>query len=173
MPDEQLVPAVLAGTSRKMSQLCSSDRSWVVAGLTLAGLTAEDIADRLSCSLRLVRSIRAEDMTQVCVQMQSETDNFANELRLSRASNAAQTARIAELSSELDRVKAKLCRVLDAHMGVKKCGRCETPMTGYNVYTHDATGKDFCRECHRRRQQQYRDSRQFIAVLPGVVILSQ
>jgi hypothetical protein len=43
-------------------------------------------------------------------------------------------------------------------------------MQGYNLYEHG--GKQFCRECHRRRQQQYRDSRGLEQVLPGVVALS-
>ena len=67
-PDEQLVPAVLASVrGYSMAALSFPDRCWVVAGLTLAGLTAEEIAERLACSLRLVRSLRAEDMTQVCL----------------------------------------------------------------------------------------------------------
>lgn len=170
MPDEQLVASVLAGSGRKMSQLESSDRSWVVAGLTLAGLTAEDIADRLGCSLRLVRSIRAEDMTQVCVQMQTETANFTSELRLARSQIRSQALTIEQLQAELKRTKAKLDRLVDAHLiGARNCGRCGTPMTGYNVYVHRPTGKEFCRECHRRRQQAYRDANLFQTVLPGVV----
>ncbi len=154
-----------------MSQLGVSDRCWVVAGLTLAGLTAEDIADRMGCSLRLVRSIRAEDMTRVCSQMQSESANFANELRLAK-SEARQLAKtVEELSSELVRTKSKLDRLLDAHItGVRSCGRCGSPMQGYNVYVHN--GKEFCRECHRRRQQRYRDAQGFVVVWPGVVAVS-
>lgn len=42
-----------------------SDRSWVVAGLALEGVTAEETAKLLSCSLRLVRQIRADPMTAI------------------------------------------------------------------------------------------------------------
>lgn len=170
MPDEQMVASVLAGSGRKMAQLNSSDRSWVVAGLTLAGLTAEDIADRLDCSLRLVRSIRAEDMTQVCVHMQTETTNFTNELRLARTEIKNQASVIATLEIDLGRTKAKLDRMIDAHIvGSKVCGRCSSAMIGYNLYIHKPTGKEFCRECHRRRQQSYRDANLFQVVLPKVV----
>jgi hypothetical protein len=169
-PDEQLIPSVLAGSGRKMSQLGSSDRSWVVAGLTLAGLTAEDIADRMDCSLRLVRSIRAEDMTRVCARMQSESQNFGDELRLLVSANRAQALTIVELQSELVRAREKLGRVLDARMGQRRCGKCDSAMTGYNLYVHN--GKEFCRECHRRRQQAYRDAQSFVQVLPGVVVVS-
>jgi len=154
-----------------MSELESSDRSWVVAGLTLAGLTAEDIADRMGCSLRLVRSIRAEDMTRVCSMMQQESAAFANEVRLARSEATTQARVVGELREELGRTKSKLDRVLDAHItGVKSCGRCGSPMDRYNAYVHN--GKEFCRNCHRRRQQQYRDAQSFVQVLPGVVAFS-
>ena len=166
-PDEQLIPSVLAGSGRKMCDLGASDRSWVVAGLTLIGLTAEDIADRMGCSLRLVRSIRAEDMTRVCGRMQAESQNFGDELRLLASTVKSQSATIVELRSELSRVRGKLSRVLDAHVGVRRCGKCESVMSGYNLYVHN--GKEFCRSCHRDRQQRYRDSQGFVEVLPGVV----
>lgn len=127
----------------------------------MAGLTAEDIADRMDCSLRLVRSIRAEPMTQVCVHMQNESRNFFDELRLSRSEVAQAHQNIAALKTELARTRGKLDRLLDAHItGTKVCGKCGTPMSGYNVYTQPATGKQFCRECHRRRQQKYREAAQ-------------
>ena len=169
-PDEQLVASVLAGSGRKMSQLGSSDRSWVVAGLTLAGLTAEDIADRMDCSLRLVRSIRAEDMTRVCSIMQQESLAFANEMRLLRSENRAAVSVIGELREELGRVRGKLSRLVDARVGVKRCGKCDSVMDRYNAYVHN--GKEFCRTCHRRRQQAYRDAQCFVEVLPGVVAVS-
>lgn len=161
-PDEQLVPAILASGKRVdgMKQLDGPDRCWVVAGLTVAGLTAEDIADRLDCSLRLVRSIRAEDMTQVCVIMARESRNFADELRLARADAKAKTQELDETNAELVRTKGQLSRLIDAQIvGARLCGKCGTPMVGYNVYVHKKTGKEYCRECHRRRQQNYRDER--------------
>lgn len=171
VPDEQLIPSVLAGSGRRMSELECSDRSWVVAGLTLAGLTAEDIADRLGCSLRLVRSIRAEDMTRVCSSMQQESAAFTGEMRMLRAEVVSKSRQVAALSAELERTRGKLDRLIDAHItGARPCGKCGTPMQGYNLYEHG--GKQFCRECHRRRQQQYRDSRGLVSVLPGVVALS-
>ncbi|WP_237569284.1 NAD(P)H-dependent flavin oxidoreductase [Mycolicibacterium lacusdiani] len=48
-----------------MTQLPIEDRAWLVSGLTLRVLTAKDIAERLGCSLRLVRAIRAEPITHV------------------------------------------------------------------------------------------------------------
>jgi len=156
-PDEQLVAAVLSGTGKKMADLCDADRSWVVAALTRRGHTADDIADRLGCSLRLVRSIRALDMTQVCLLMQSNADNATNEIRLLRSELRATEIAAQTVREELARTRDKLNRLIDAQIvGAKVCGKCGTPMTGYNVYVHPATGKEYCRECHRRRQANYR-----------------
>lgn len=159
-PDEQLVPAILAGSGRKMSQLQTPDRCWAVAGLTLAGLTAEEIADRMDCSLRLVRSIRAEDMTQVCTYSQRESRTFTDEIRMAHSELTQQSQFIGELKGELERTKGKLDRLIDAHIvGAKPCGRCGSPMGGYNLYVHPKSGKHFCRSCRRDRQQEYRDGR--------------
>lgn len=150
------MPAILAGSTRKMSQLDSPDRCWAVAGLTLAGLTAEDIADRMDCSLRLVRSIRAEDMTQVCSYSQVESKAFDGEMRLLRAGRRSDAVHIEALEAELERTRAKLDNLIDARVvGSKICGRCHTPMTGYNLYVWK--GREYCRECHRTNQKIHRE----------------
>ncbi len=154
-PDDQLVPAILAGSPRRMSDLSAPDRCWLVAGLTLARLTAEDIADRMGCSLRLVRTIRAEDMTQVCLRMQQETHAFTDEVRLARSEHRSALAALAAVTAERDRLRTRLDRLMDAHLvGENPCPRCGTPLAGYNAYTWRA--RTFCRECHRRRQASYR-----------------
>lgn len=151
----QMIPAVLAGGGRTMGQLSSSDRCWVVAGLTLAGLTAGEIADRLHCSLRLVRSIRAEDMTALCSYVQSESRNFADELRLATSQATGARKELAAVQQELERTRRKLDNMIDAHIvGAKICPKCSTPMDRYNAYEN--SGKVFCRACHRDRQAQYR-----------------
>ena len=147
--------AVLAGSSRTMADLSAPDRCWLVAGLTLARLTAEDIADRMRCSLRLVRTIRAEDMTQVCLRMQEESEHFASELRLARSEHRAALATVAAVTGERDRLRGQLDRMLDAHtLGAPPCPKCGTPVAGYNAYQWRE--RKFCRECHRRRQASYR-----------------
>jgi hypothetical protein len=148
-----------------MADLSSPDRCWLVAGLTLAGLTAEDIADRMHCSLRLVRTIRAEDMTAVCHRAQQESEHFADELRLSRSEHRAVLVALDRMTAERDRLRDQVDRLLDAHLvGASPCMRCGTPMTGYNVYTH--RDRKFCRECHRRRQASYRARAREAASLP-------
>lgn len=138
-----------------MADLSTPDRCWLVAGLTLARLTAEDIADRMRCSLRLVRTIRAEDMTQVCLRMQEETAHFTDELRLARSEHRAALAAQEAAIGERDRLRLQIDRMLDAHaIGEPPCPRCGTPIIGYNAYTWRE--RKFCRECHRRRQAAYR-----------------
>ena len=154
-PDDQLVPAILAGSCRKISSLGDSDRSWAVAGLVRAGLTAEDIADRMGCSLRMIRTIRAQDMTQVCLYLQKESAAFADECSAAGSEIRGLRAELSRVRDDHRRVRERLDRVLDAHLaGVPLCRRCQTPMQGYNLYEHN--GKRFCRECHRLRQSEYR-----------------
>ena len=37
------------------------DRMWIVVGLSALGWTAQEIADRMDCSLRLIRNIKADN----------------------------------------------------------------------------------------------------------------
>lgn len=159
-PDDQLIAAVRCGSgSRKMSDLSDADRSWVVAGLTLAGFTAEDIRDRLGCSLRLIRSIRAADMTQVCLILQRETLAFTNQMALADSDARVLRRDLSTMTDDRDRIKAQLDRVLDARLvgtPVDTCGQGHL-MTDWNTYWHG--GRRWCRECHAARQRDYRLAR--------------
>jgi hypothetical protein len=142
-----------------MSNLTDADRSWVVAGLTLGGFTAEDIADRLGCSLRLVRSVRAADMTQVCLIYQREVEAFANQMAL--ADSDARTLRrdLSDMAADRDRIKAQFDRVLDARLvgqPIDTCGQGHL-MADWNTYWN--AGRRWCRECHASRQRDYRLAR--------------
>ena len=159
-PDDQLIAAVRCGNgSRRMADLEDADRSWVVAGLTLSGMTAEDIADRLSCSLRLVRSVRAADMTQVCLIYQREAQAFANQMALAASDTRVLRRDLDDMTGERDRLRGQLDRVLDARLvgqPVDTCGRGHL-MTDWNTYWHG--GRRWCRECHAERQRDYRLAR--------------
>jgi hypothetical protein len=135
-----------------MCDLSAPDRAWLVAGLTLAGLTAKDIADRLGCSLRLVRSVRAEPSTQVCLIAQIESRNFADELRLEKSEHQVTRRERDELQAERDRIKRQVDNLLDARMigePISTCRQCGHPLDKYNTYQHAKTGKRRCRNCHR------------------------
>lgn len=152
-PDDQLVPAVLAGVrAYRMATLAHPDRCWVVAGLTLHGLTAEDIAERLSCSLRLVRALRADDMTQVCLRVQRETDSFRDELRLAHTERRAARIALEAKDLEIEQLRAQVRRLIAPADG-PRCSRGHE-MTKYNTY--ERGGRRWCRECHRERQATYR-----------------
>lgn len=160
-PDEQLVPAALA-RKLTMAALPGPDRSWAVAGLTLAGLTAEDIAERLSCSLRLVRALRAEPMTRVCLWAQREASAFADELRLSRSEHRhAAAARDAALA-EADRLRGQVSRLISPPR--QHCIRGHDLSSPYARY--ERGGKTWCRECHRERQAAYRAARRVARAAP-------
>lgn len=170
-PDEQMVSAVLAGGGRhRMADLDTPDRCWLVAGLTLAGMTAEDIRDRLGCSLRLVRAIRAEPMTQLCLIYQREVATFANEMRLAQSAAHEHVRALREVVSDRNKLKEQLDRVIDARLvgdPVDTCGKGHL-MVAWNVYWHG--GRRWCRECHAARQRDYRLARRL--ALPVKVVRS-
>lgn len=150
-----------------MTDLSGPDRSWLVAGLTLAGLTAKEIAARLSCSLRLVRTIRAEEMTQVCYLAQKRESEL---LELARAADHAQRFAAHELSStkaQLARTRFQLDQIIDAHIvgDLETFPRCGHPKVPYNVYRYvDRSGaaprvRLSCRHCNRDRVAAHREKR--------------
>ncbi|WP_232491055.1 hypothetical protein [Mycobacterium dioxanotrophicus] len=161
-PDEHMVAAVLSTpkASRKMTELSDADRAWIVAGLTLAGVTAQDIADRMSCSLRLVRSIRAEDITQMAVVAQTETRALGDDLRTERSDHALTRRELRESRTEAERLRAQVDQLLDVlRVGerIETFRTCGHPKVKWNLYRHQ--GRDYCRECNRERASQYRARR--------------
>ena len=159
-PDEQLVPAALA-RKLAMSDLSVPDRCWVVAGLTLHGLTAEDTAERLGCSLRLVRTIRADPLTRVCVWAQREASAFADELRLSRSEHRIASLSLTAATDEVGRLRGQIARLIGTRPEVT-CYRGHDMTDRYNRY--ERRGRVWCRECHRERQAAYRARRRVHSV---------
>lgn len=152
-----MVAAVLSSPKafRKMTEMCDQDRAWLVAGLTAAGMTAQDIAARTGCSLRLIRAIRAEDMTQAFVVAQRETRAIDDELRLERIEHVATRHESDQHRTEAARLRMQLDQLIDAHMaGTLTLFRCGHPHVKYNVYQHG--GKQYCRACRRDRQAERR-----------------
>jgi hypothetical protein len=154
-PDSQLIASFLA-CRRPGLTLSGPDRAWVVAGLTLAHKTAEDIAERIGVSLRLVRAIRADPMTQVCMFYQQETAHFTDELRMKQSEIAAAARENAEIAAELARTRTQLNNLI----GPKQF-RCGHPMDRYNTYrwTDHRTGRTrvYCRTCHCKHSANTRN----------------
>lgn len=160
-PDNQMVAAVLASPKawRGMTQLCDWDRAWLVAGLTLANMTAWEIAERLGCSLRLVRSIRAEDRTQACVAAQRDNHELTDDLRTERGEHALTRRDLAEALTREARLQTKLDQIVDRLTTTGKVDtfpRCVHPLVPYNTYEHK--GQKRCRECRREWQANLRNS---------------
>jgi hypothetical protein len=127
--------------------------------LTLAGLTADDIALRLHCSLRLIRTIRAEPATILSAYVQAETRTFDSEMRLARSEQLRLEVELARTVGELERVRNRLLRATAPNNGngAPLCSKGLHRMTPYNTYQHE--GRLWCRECHRDRQADHRARR--------------
>lgn len=165
-PDDNLIDAARAG---KLSAhtLTPHDRCWVVAGLTAAGVTAERTAELLGCSLRLVRSIRAEPMTLVATYVAG----WRREVEALKVS-ARVDARAARLEVEDHRLTAERYRaqrddLLDAieTQGRVETFRCGHPRVRYNIYEY--RGERRCRECRARHQADHRN-RNSVRITPQV-----
>lgn len=157
-PDLMLVPAVLAAGNRPIATITNTqDRCWLIAGLRAEGLTAEDIRDRLHCSLRLVRSLIALDMTTVCRMYHTEAKAFAEELRLTQHELGVRTQELANVAAEAGRVREQRDRMIDAAMTggqIKLCHRNHV-MDKYNTYTRP-DGREECRTCRNEAVQRHR-----------------
>ena len=178
LPDDQLVHAILAGGHRDIRTLGQEDRSWVIAGLKAfgrakvqvgeddesrkgRGMTSEDIAERLCCSLRLVRTIQARPLTRIAEYALHETKNFTDELRLGQSERAMLARQLEQTREELKRTREQLNRLIDAQIvGEDLCKRCGTPFDKVNTYFE--AGKRRCRECNRRKQQKWRDRQKYL-----------
>jgi hypothetical protein len=160
-PDSQIVAAVLGSprSPARLVDMSGPDRCWLVAGLSVAGLTAKDIAERTGCSLRLVRAVRAEPMTAVCVHAFSEFRVLTDDLRREGIAHAATRNELAAVCRERDRLRSQFEQVvkkLPTQEPIAKCYR-DHPLIGDNVYRH--RGRDYCRECNRENTIEYRKRR--------------
>lgn len=125
----------------------------------MVGMTAQEIADRLGCSLRLVRSIRAMDMTQVCVYAYERVAEVEAELSEARSALVAERQGHARTRAEVGRLREQLDRLVVALRrgeGVRVCSAGHA-LVGYNAYRRG--GRVFCRECARLRAAAYRARR--------------
>lgn len=113
-PDAALVLTVRT-RSLVIADLSGPDRAWIVASLTVEGWTVAAIADRLSCSLRLVQQIKAEPMTLVALyalgverELREERGLRHLEGRLAAQELLARDQRISRLTQQRDRMLDQL-----------------------------------------------------------------
>lgn len=158
-PDHQLIAAVLAQTRHHSTITCKTDKCWLIAGLTESErMKAEDIADRLKCSLRMVRTLLAEPRTKAFRMYFREASTFREELSLSQHELRVRTSELAAARRDVDRLKRQKDQLLDAAMTGEPIKLCKHNhlMTKYNTYEHPATGKKSCRTCRREAKQRSR-----------------
>jgi len=171
LPDSIMVDEVNGSPKSflHMTRLPHPDRAYLVAGLTVRGMKAEEIADRTHCSLRLIRTIRSWEMTDVCKWVHGQTIELEGQLSKERSAHSLtrreledSVAREARLQRQLDQLVAALGRgeKIETFRG------CKHPKVAWNTYTQngvDAKGRpfsrEFCRECNNDRATQYRARR--------------
>lgn len=151
-PDAHLVDAARCGRLT-MAELAPPDRAWAVAHLTAEGMTAAEIADRLGCSLRLVKAVRADPMTAVVALLIAETAAFEGETGMLRSELRATTRDAAALTSTVADLRAQVARLT----GEARC-RSGHALTPWNTYVRP-DGRPECRACIAGRSRSYRERR--------------
>lgn len=122
VPDEHLVHAALAG-SVDARKIPAQDRAYLVAALAHRGLTAEEAAERLRVSLRLVRQMLADPVTSVAeyaLTLHAETSERAALLER-RAAEAARERDAARAEAERFRIQRN--QLLDMRSARQRCAR--------------------------------------------------
>lgn len=162
-PDELLVPAILAGSPTRMDDLSLADQAWVCLVLKDAGYTAEFTAERLDCSVRLVRSRISDDIGQVMRRYMDTAEHFDREHRMASGEVQRLDRALTDAERDRDRYLGERNRLIDLRMSDDTWSgprfRCGCPMSKYNTYTAPKTGKRGCRHHRTMAQQRYRQRR--------------
>lgn len=169
-PDELMVAEVSATPKSfvHMTKLSSADRAWLVAGLSVRGMVAEEIADRTHCSLRLIRTIRSWEMTQVCRWVHERTAVLEAELSGERSQHSHTRRELEESGRRESRLRGQVDQLVAKLSAGEKVAkfRCGHLMVDWNTYIQrgvDGEGREFsrefCRECNNARAARYRERR--------------
>lgn len=158
-PDHQLIAAVLAQPIHHSTLASKTDKCWVVAGLTeCERMKAEDIKERLKCSLRMVRTLLAEPRTKAFRMYFREVMTFREELSLSQHELRVRTSELAGALRDNARLSEQRAQLIDmATVGepITVCKRNHL-LDRYNTYIHPKTKKRSCRTCRREAKQRSR-----------------
>lgn len=137
------------------------DRAFLIAGLTARGFTAQEISEKLGCTSRMVKFVRADPMTAVCVWAHQNVQDAATDLHGERLEHQLTRRELDRRIGEVDRLRKQvehLFRVLRGEDGLP----CGHPRDRWNLYAHG--GRVFCRECNRVRAKAYRDRKRHTGV---------
>lgn len=147
---------------KKLTEMEDPDRAWLVAGLTVAGWTGLEIAQRTGCSRRLVMGIRSWDMTQMARFAQEQVKQADARYHAERTDHLITLRKLDVTEAEAKRLRAQMKQLVDAHLNGQKVRICHGghPQVPYNVYRN----RD-CRECHRERQARYRAAKRLTCAM--------
>lgn len=145
-PDKHLIDAALAGRIYA-KQLPGPDRAWLIAQLTHRGMAAAFIAERLHCSPRLVKSIRAEPVAVLTAQLLRATTEPNARHRRQSPDTAAVV--IANYVRQIDQLKHSRGQLINALAQTK--ARCGKPATIVQLIPCSPN----CR-CHRPKHRPLR-----------------
>ncbi|ADD81181.1 gp76 [Rhodococcus phage ReqiPine5] len=106
-PDDHLVPAALLGNV-KVKTLDPFDRAWVIAGLFREGLTAETIAEKCACSLRLVFQIKAEPITVAFSYVQEQMAEAERQRTAQESKISLLRSKLVQAELDVDRYRGRL-----------------------------------------------------------------
>lgn len=151
-PDDQLLTVVLNNphSPRKLTEMPAEDRCHLVAGLTAHGWSAKEIRHRCGGSIRLVKFLRAEPLTQVCRWAIEEVEKVAREARAEKALRLATQSDLEQSRRREIRLRAQndqLVAALKAGVRVELCSKGLHLMVDYNTYRNG--GKQRCRACRQ------------------------
>lgn len=108
-PDDGLVEKVrlIGHPMAEVSRCSSADRVWAVVSLSALGWTAQEIADRMECSLRLIRNIKAEHAAELAgyalqlrTQLLAMASSCQREVTTLRIQCTAQAVQIDQLKRQ-------------------------------------------------------------------------
>lgn len=158
-PDMQLVPAILLTPRwpRHLTDYDEPDRCWIIAGVDLAGWSANEIEDRIGGSIRLIRDLRSRPFTELCKLMQTEITRLETDLRVEQISHAATQNALAGETRVCERLRTQRDQILRAQRksgGQVELFPCGCPKVEHNIYRN--RGREHCRECGRERLARYR-----------------
>lgn len=121
IPDENLISSGRCG-ALDVRLLSGPDRAWVVAGLAADGVTAEETAALLSCSLRLVRQIRAEPMTVVATYAMRVRLDLERSEQARKTDARSHAFAMADATANAERYKLQRDQLLEDQAKRRKAG---------------------------------------------------
>lgn len=131
-PDTALVFAVRS-RSIPIGTLGPLDRAWLVASLTSQGWTVAAIAASLRCSLRLVQTIKSENMTRVAAYAVDAHRRLTEESAARRMEERLSSRLIADRDNRIERLTSQRDCLLDQIAQLQKELRDERSRSNQDV----------------------------------------